>query len=88
MLPDIACAGHKRLQLLTSILLRCPDCVLDIGFIGGAVVATREEDAAEPHGHITSLSVARTHRKLGLASKLMQAARKLLRFSVRHWATF
>ena len=36
----------------------------------------REEDAAEPHGHITSLAVARTHRKLGLASKLMQSARK------------
>ena len=38
----------------------------------------REEDAAEPHGHITSLAVARTHRKLGLASKLMQSARKQL----------
>ena len=36
----------------------------------------REEDAVEPHGHITSLAVARTHRKLGLASKLMQSARK------------
>ena len=28
------------------------------------------------HGHITSLAVARTHRKLGLATKLMNAARK------------
>ena len=36
----------------------------------------REEEAAETHGHITSLAVARTHRKLGLATKLMQAARK------------
>ena len=36
----------------------------------------REEDAAEPHGHITSLAVARSHRKLGLASRLMQAARE------------
>ena len=41
----------------------------------------REEDAAEPHGHITSLAVARSHRKLGLASRLMQAARE--RFSSR-----
>ena len=36
----------------------------------------REEEATEIHGHITSLAVARTHRKLGLATKLMQAARK------------
>ena len=36
----------------------------------------REEDAVEPHGHITSLAVARSHRKLGLASRLMQAARE------------
>lgn len=28
-----------------------------------------------PHGHITSLAVLRTHRKCGLATKLMQAAR-------------
>ena len=36
----------------------------------------REEEATETHGHITSLAVARTHRKLGLATKLMQSARK------------
>lgn len=29
--------------------------------------------APEIHGHITSLAVARTHRKLGLASRLMDA---------------
>merc|ERR1712183_950519 len=33
-----------------------------------------EEDSNEVHGHITSLSVLRSHRKLGLASKLMRAA--------------
>merc|ERR1712087_275876 len=33
-----------------------------------------EEDTDEPHGHITSLAVARTHRKLGIASKLMRAS--------------
>ena len=31
------------------------------------------------HGHITSLAVARTHRKLGLATKLMTAARECSR---------
>lgn len=35
----------------------------------------REEEATEVHGHITSLAVARTHRKLGVATKLMEAAR-------------
>ena len=33
-----------------------------------------EEDSAEVHGHITSLAVLRSHRKLGLAAKLMNAA--------------
>ena len=28
------------------------------------------------HGHITSLAVARTHRKLGLATRLMTSARE------------
>lgn len=28
------------------------------------------------HGHITSLSVLRSHRKLGIASRLMEAARR------------
>lgn len=36
----------------------------------------REEESSEVHGHITSLAVARTHRKLGLATKLMSAARE------------
>lgn len=38
----------------------------------------REEESTETHGHITSLAVARSHRKLGLATKLMNAARALL----------
>jgi Acetyltransferase (GNAT) family len=33
-----------------------------------------EEDAKQPHGHITSLAVLRSHRKLGLATKLMRSA--------------
>eukprot|EP00274_Cyanoptyche_gloeocystis_P002575 CAMPEP_0196654664 /NCGR_PEP_ID=MMETSP1086-20130531/4395_1 /TAXON_ID=77921 /ORGANISM="Cyanoptyche gloeocystis , Strain SAG4.97" /LENGTH=221 /DNA_ID=CAMNT_0041986561 /DNA_START=203 /DNA_END=868 /DNA_ORIENTATION=- len=34
------------------------------------------EEDGEPHGHITSLAVLRTHRKLGLATKLMNAAHR------------
>ena len=30
------------------------------------------------HGHITSLSVMRTHRRLGLAEKLMKQSRRCL----------
>lgn len=42
--------------------------------IVGYVLAKMEEDSNEVHGHITSLAVLRSHRKLGLASKLMRAA--------------
>ena len=38
----------------------------------------REEDAVDPHGHITSLAVLRSYRKMGLATKLMTQARILL----------
>jgi ribosomal protein S18 acetylase RimI-like enzyme len=44
----------------------------------GYVLANMEEEPADgiPHGHITSLSVMRTHRRLGLAEKLMRQSRK------------
>jgi len=42
--------------------------------IVGYVLAKMEEDATESHGHITSLAVLRSHRKLGLATRLMLAA--------------
>lgn len=35
-----------------------------------------EEKKDEKHGHITSLAVLRTHRKLGIASRLMRLAMK------------
>lgn len=44
------------------------------GQIVGYVLAKMEDDASPPHGHITSLAVLRTHRKCGLATKLMQQA--------------
>merc|ERR1711934_346013 len=42
--------------------------------IVGYVLAKMEEDAEVAHGHITSLAVLRSHRKLGLATKLMRSA--------------
>ncbi|XP_020590971.1 N-terminal acetyltransferase A complex catalytic subunit NAA10 [Phalaenopsis equestris] len=49
------------------------------GKIVGYVLAKMEEESSEPcHGHITSLAVLRTHRKLGLATKLMNAAQNAM----------
>ena len=44
------------------------------GQIVGYVLAKMEDDAKPAHGHITSLAVLRTHRKCGIATKLMQQA--------------
>ena len=47
------------------------------GKIVGYVLAKMEEDERQPkHGHITSLSVLRTHRKRGIATALMQRSQK------------
>jgi len=50
--------------------------------IVGYVLGKMDEDAVderERHGHITSLAVLRSHRKLGLATKLMHAAQEAMR---------
>ncbi|KAI9363611.1 acyl-CoA N-acyltransferase [Pilaira anomala] len=47
----------------------------DNGKVVGYVLAKMEEEPSDvPHGHITSLSVMRTYRRLGLAQKLMTQA--------------
>ena len=50
------------------------------GQIVGYVLAKMEEETEDdPHGHITSLAVKRSHRRLGLAQKLMdQTARAMV----------
>lgn len=40
-----------------------------------------EEKEEQRHGHITSLAVLRTHRKLGIASRVMKATMKEMRDS-------
>ena len=53
----------------------------DEGNIAGYVLAKMDDDAPEdaPKGHITSLAVKRTFRRLGIAKKLMdQAARAMV----------
>ena len=42
--------------------------------IVGYVLAKMEEDAQVLHGHITSLAVKKTYRKLGLATRLMKSS--------------
>lgn len=37
-----------------------------------------DPEKSPPHGHITSISVLRSHRKLGLATRLMQASQKAM----------
>ena len=51
------------------------------GKIVGYVLAKLEEEEDNSnivHGHVTSISVLRTYRKLGLASKLMKYACKYI----------
>lgn len=53
------------------------------GQIVGYVLAKmeEEEDGVPAHGHITSLAVFRTHRKCGIATKLMQNAHNRMKES-------
>jgi ribosomal protein S18 acetylase RimI-like enzyme len=46
--------------------------------VGYVLAKLDEENKDEIRGHITSLSVVRTHRKLGLAATLMRAAHRAL----------
>lgn len=51
----------------------------EAGKIVGYVLAKMEENIDEvPHGHITSLATRRTHRRLGLAQKLMDQASRAM----------
>jgi ribosomal protein S18 acetylase RimI-like enzyme len=46
--------------------------------VGYVLAKMDEEESKEPHGHITSLAVFRSHRKMGLATKLMIAANRAM----------
>ncbi|TFK71815.1 acyl-CoA N-acyltransferase [Pluteus cervinus] len=51
------------------------------GRIVGYILAKMEEDAGkgeELHGHVTSISVLRSYRRLGLAKKLMEQSQKAM----------
>jgi len=46
--------------------------------VGYVLAKMEEEPDEEPHGHITSLAVKRSHRRLGLAKKLMDQASRAM----------
>ncbi|CED85077.1 acyl-n-acyltransferase [Phaffia rhodozyma] len=50
------------------------------GKIVGYILAKMDEDAEadDPHGHVTSISVLRTHRRLGIANKLMKQSQEAM----------
>jgi ribosomal protein S18 acetylase RimI-like enzyme len=75
-IPRIA---HTFLFLLSFQVSRPQKTPYDPPKIVGYVLAKMEEEPSDgiPHGHITSLSVMRTHRRLGLAEKLMRQSREL-----------
>jgi ribosomal protein S18 acetylase RimI-like enzyme len=74
-----------RVELSVTFWPRCMSIVLYSNLDHGMnkSVLTRflyreEEPTDVPHGHITSLSVLRTYRRLGLAEKLMTQSQKMM----------
>src|SRR5579862_8425792 len=67
-----------QLSYVAVDVSRPPKTPYDPPRIVGYVLAKMEEEPADgiPHGHITSLSVMRTHRRLGLAEGLMRQSRE------------
>ncbi|WFD33011.1 N-terminal amino-acid N(alpha)-acetyltransferase NatA [Malassezia sp. CBS 17886] len=53
----------------------------DKGNVVGYILGKMEEDPADgvPNGHVTSISVLRSHRRLGLAQKLMRLSQTAMR---------
>ncbi|KAJ1033165.1 probable N-terminal acetyltransferase complex subunit ARD1 [Ustilago sp. UG-2017a] len=51
------------------------------GRVVGYILGKMEEEPADgiPHGHVTSISVLRSYRRLGLANKLMKQSQEAMR---------
>ncbi|KAF1358687.1 N-acetyltransferase complex ARD1 subunit, partial [Lizonia empirigonia] len=69
-----------QLSYVAVDVSRPPKTPYDPPKIVGYVLAKMEEEPTDgiPHGHITSLSVMRTHRRLGLAEKLMRQSQRAM----------
>lgn len=75
-----------QLSFVAVDVSRPPKTPYDYPKIVGYVLAKMEEEPTDgvQHGHITSLSVMRTHRRLGIAEKLMRQSRRSLIFAPFH----
>ncbi|BFU24737.1 acetyltransferase, GNAT family protein [Entamoeba histolytica HM-1:IMSS-B] len=60
---------HLLLWPSITYLAECVD-----GKVVGYVLTKMDEDSTTPFGHITSISVLRSYRRLGIATKLLRAA--------------
>ncbi|CAI6337958.1 unnamed protein product [Periconia digitata] len=69
-----------QLSYVAVDVSRPPKTPYDPPKIVGYVLAKMEEEPTDgvAHGHITSLSVMRTHRRLGLAEKLMRQSQRAM----------
>ncbi|KAF2100920.1 acyl-CoA N-acyltransferase [Rhizodiscina lignyota] len=69
-----------QLSYVAVDVSRPPKSPYDPPKIVGYVLAKMEEEPTDgvQHGHITSLSVMRTHRRLGLAEKLMKQSQRAM----------
>ncbi|KAI9773902.1 MAG: N-terminal acetyltransferase A complex catalytic subunit ard1 [Geoglossum simile] len=69
-----------QLSYVAVDVSRPPKTPYDPPRIVGYVLAKMEEEPTDgiPHGHITSLSVMRTHRRLGLAEGLMRQSQRAM----------
>ncbi|KAK0708751.1 acyl-CoA N-acyltransferase [Apiosordaria backusii] len=69
-----------QLSFVAVDVSRPPKTPYDYPKIVGYVLAKMEEEPTDgvQHGHITSLSVMRTHRRLGIAEKLMRQSQQAM----------
>lgn len=49
-----------------------------VGYVLAKITHREEDSEDDPHGHITSLAVKRSHRRLGLAQKLMDQSSRAM----------
>jgi N-alpha-acetyltransferase 10/11 len=71
--PQLSHVALVNGKIVGYVLAKMYICITQVRFIN-----PREEDASLPHGHITSLSVMRSYRRLGIAAKLMKEAQRAM----------
>ena len=70
-------AENEDGKIVGYVLAKMFSCLVHVVFL--MKKHSDDENTSEPHGHITSVSVLRTYRRLGIAEKLMRLSRTCLR---------